>query len=81
MDSSSVGFLGKGLNPLGPVPRAQAQEVFREEIRAMVDTGADLTEIREDSDPRSRLSAWSHYNLVTRTLEGLQVQAQLDIHQ
>lgn len=47
----------------------------------MVEAKADLTELREEFYPKSLLSTWSQYNLVTRPFEGLQVQTELDIHQ
>ena len=40
--AGSVGPLGKSLVPLGPISPAQAQEIFREQIQALVEAGADL---------------------------------------
>ena len=40
--AGAVGPLGKSLVPLGPISHAQAHEVFREQIQALVEAGADL---------------------------------------
>ena len=40
--AGAVGPLGKSLVPLGPISPGQAQEVFREQVQALVEAGADL---------------------------------------
>lgn len=48
--AGSVGPLGRAMEPLGAIPRALAQEVFREQIAALADAGADLVMVETISD-------------------------------
>ena len=48
--AGAVGPLGKALAPLGPVTRAQARKVFREQIAVLAQEGADVLILETFSD-------------------------------
>lgn len=48
--AGSVGPLGRQMEPLGSVPREVARDVFREQIEALAEGGADLIMIETISD-------------------------------
>jgi len=55
--AGSVGPTGRFVEPLGPLSFAEAVEVFREQVRALVGAGADLVKIETMMDLRELKAA------------------------
>ena len=77
--AGSVGPLGVRIEPLGPTSRAEAREIFREQIAGLVEGGVDLIVIETMVDPEEAHQALEAAREAASGLAGAGARAGSDV--